>query len=163
MGPGFGGDTIKNHARKKGFALITDTDLIEIANSSNAIDLTLPEIALLFKVPNGLSQLNELIAARKREMDIISLIVSTFRQEQEAMDGLSARDLYFLLRRTNISPSLEELLNAFEVLSKEEVGILKQVKKASSSENVTYSINEEIKSINRLRALANAIESGLTY
>lgn len=161
LGPGFGGDTIKNHARKKGFALITDADLIDIAKNSKALGLSLTEISLLFKVPNGLSQLNELITTRRREMDIITLVVSTFKEEQEAMDSLSARDLYFLLRRTNISPSLEELLSAFEILSKDEIGVLTQVKKASSLENNTYSISEEVKSINRLRALASAIENGL--
>lgn len=161
VGPGFSGDTIKNHARKKGFALITDTQLIDIAESSKIVGLSLTEIALLFKVPNGLSQLDELIATRKREMEIITLVISTFKQEQEAMDSLSARDLYFLLRRTSVSPSLEDLLNAFETLSKEEIGVLLQVKKAPSLENATYSIDGEYRSVNRLRALASAIEKGL--
>lgn len=161
VGPGFSGDTIKNHARKKGFALITDTELIDIAESSQALGLSLTEISLLFKVPNGLSQLDELIAARKREMEIITLVISTFKQEQEAMDSLSARDLYFLLRRTSVSPSLEDLLNAFEILSKEEIGVLLQAKQAPSLENATYSIGGEFRSVNRLRALASAIEKGL--
>ena len=135
---------------------MTDLELVDIAKNSKALGLSLTEISLLFKVPNGLSQLDELIITRKREMDIITLVVSTFQQEQEAMDSLSARDLYFLLRRTNLSPSLEELLSAFETLSKDEIGVLRQVK------NITYSISEEVKSVNRLRALASAIEHGLS-
>ncbi len=161
VGPGFGGDTIKNHARKKGFSLVTDTELIDIAFKSKELGLSLDEISLLFHVPNGLSQLNELMLTRKRELEIITLVISTFKEEQEAMDNLSARDLYFLLRRTNISPSLEELINTFELLSKEEIGVLTQIKKASSTENITYSIHKEKQSVNRLRALANAIESGI--
>ncbi len=77
------------------------------------------------------------------------------------MDSLSDRDLYFLLRKTNVSPSMEELIRAFEILSKEEIGVLSQVKEASSLENVTYSIGDGMRSVNRLRALANAIEKGL--
>lgn len=161
IGPGFGGDTLKNHARKKGFALITDTELIEAAQESQMLGLSLSEIAALFKVPNGLAQLNELIATRKREHNIITLVVSTFKQEQDAMDSLSARDLYFLLRRTELSPSLEELINAFSTLSKEEIGILSQVKKASAAENITYAIQGEKHCVNKLRALADAIEKGL--
>lgn len=160
VGPGFSGDTIKNHARKKGFALIVVSDLIDIVQSSKLLGLSLSDISLLFKVPNGLSQLNELIATRKREMEIITLVISTFKQEQEAMDSLSARDLYFLLRNTSVSPSLEELINAFETLSKEEIGVLTQVKKDSSLENATYSMEREAQSVNRLRALALAIEKG---
>ena len=51
IGPGFGGDTIKNHARKKGIALITDTELIEIAKTSQILGLSLSEISIMFKVP----------------------------------------------------------------------------------------------------------------
>ena len=112
-------------------------------------------------MPNGLSQLDELITARKRELDIITLVVKTFVKEQEAMDSLSARDLYFLLRSTNLSPSLEELLNTFETLSKGELGILSKVKSASAAENTTYSMMGGEHSVSRLRATASAIENGL--
>ena len=161
IGPGFGGDTIKNHAYKKGFALITDAELIDIAKNSQILGLSLTEISTLFKMPNGIAQLNDLIETRKREQELLTLVISTFKQEQDAMESLSARDLYFLLRRTELSPSLEELINAFETLSKEEVGILKQVKKSSATENITYAIQGEKYCVNRLRALANAIEKGL--
>ena len=161
VGPGFCGDTIKEHARKKGFALITDSELINIALQAQVLGLSLTEVSLLFKVPNGLSQLNELIVTRKREMEIITLVIATFKQEQDAMDSLSARDLYFLLRRTSISPSLEELITTFELLAKEEIGVLTQIKKASSTENTTFAICKETQSVNRLRALATAIENGL--
>ena len=161
VGPGFSGDTIKSHARKKGFALVTDSELIDIAKNSKALGLSLVEISLLFKVPNGLSRLDELMSTRKRDLEIITLVISTFKEEQEAMDSLSARDLYFLLRKTTVSPSMEELIRAFEILSKEEIRVLSQVKKASSLENVTYSIGGETQSVNRLRALAAAIEKGL--
>lgn len=161
IGPSFGGDTIKNHARKKGFALITDEELIDVANNVQALGLSLTETSTIFQVPNGLARLNELIDTRKREQEILTLVISTFKQEQDAMESLSARDLYFLLRRTDLSPSLEELINAFETLSKDEIGVLKQVKKASATENITYSIQGEKHCVNKLRALANAIEKGL--
>ena len=161
VGPGFNDGTIKDYARKKGFALVTDDELIDIAVKATALGLSLTEIALLFKVPNGLSQLDELMNMQKRRLEIVTLVINTFREEQEAMDSLSARDLYFLLRRTSVSPSLEELINAFELLSTEEVGVLTQTKRSSAVENNTYSIRNEVQSVNRLRALAAAIEKGL--
>lgn len=162
IGPDFGGDTIKNHARKKGFALITDKELIDIARNVQTLGLCLTEISTLFQVPNGLARLNELIDTKKREQELFTLVVSTFRQEQDAMESLSARDLYFLLRRTELSPSLEELINAFEMLSKNEIGVLTQVKNASATENITYEMHGGKYCVNRLRALANAIEKGLS-
>ena len=57
---------------------------------------------------------------------------------------------------------MEELIRTFEILSKDEIGILSQVKKASALENVTYSIDDGMRSVNRLRALATAREKGLS-
>lgn len=161
VGPGFSGNTIKEYAQKKGFALITATELINIARTSQEIGLSLSEISLLFKVPNGLSQLEETIATRKRELEIISLVVSTFNEEQEAIGSLSARDLFLLSRKTNMSPTMEELLDAFDILSKKEVGFLHQINSNTSSENITYAICGKTICVNRLRAIASAIEDGL--
>ena len=161
VGPGFSGDTIKNYARKKGFALITDKELANIAMNAKVLGLSLVDVALLFKVPNGLSLLDELMNTQKRKLEIITLVINTFKQEQETMDSLSARDLYFLLRRTSISPSLEELINTFELLSTEEIGVLTQIKRDSATENNTYSMRNETQRVNRLRAIATAIEKGI--
>ena len=38
----------------------------------------------------------------------------------------------------NISPSLEELIYTFEILSTEEIGVLTQIKNESAIENNTY-------------------------
>lgn len=84
-----------------------------------------------------------------------------FARKATTMESLSARDLYFLLRRTSISPSLEELINTFELLSTEEIGVLMQIKKDSAMENNTYSMRNERQRVNRLRALAAAIEKGI--
>ena len=161
IGPGFSGDTIRNHARKKGFALITDAELIEIARMSCSLGLNLQEIALIFQVPDGFSRLEELIAARQREMDIITYVVSMFEKEQDMLGSLSARDMYLLLRNTDVSPSLEELLDVFETLSQSDIGVLNSVKKVSSAENITYILKNGKRTVNRLRALAFAIEKGL--
>lgn len=160
IGPGFSGDTIRNHARKKGFALIIDTDLIEIARMSAELGLSLQELSLIFEVPEGLSRLAELMSAKQRELDTITLVVSIFTKEQEMLGGLSARDTYLLLRATEISPSLEELLSVFETLSQKEIGMLSLVKKAPSAENSIYELKSERGIVNRLRALAFAIEKG---
>lgn len=42
-----------------------------------------------------------------------------------------------------------------------ELGVLTQTKRSSAVENNTYSIRNEVQSVNRLRALAAAIEKGL--
>ena len=162
IGPGFSGDTIRNHAKKKNFALITVTELVEIARSAHSLGLSLQEIASLFIVPNGLSQIDELISSKQRELDIISEVVAKLCQEQELLGSLSPRDLFLLLRTTNVSPSMDELLMVFKTLSQPEIGLLVPVNSASSEDNTTYMLYNGEKAVNRLHALANAIEKGLS-
>jgi len=161
VGPGFSGDTIRNHAKKKSFALITDTELSEIAKHSHSLGLKLQEISLIFQVPNGLSQLAELISSKQRELTITSNVISRFRREQDELGGLLPRDLLLLLRNTDDSPSLEELLNVFETLSRPEIGVLTTVTSSRSPENTVYTLTEGKRVANRLRALASAIDKGL--
>lgn len=161
VGPGFSGDTIRNHAKKKSFALVTDKDLGEIAVNARSLGLNLQEIALLFKTPNGLSELEELMATKQRELDLISMVIAKFREEQELLGNLSPRDLLLLLRHTNLSPSLEELLDVMETLSRPEIGILQVTNNVRSVENTVYGLIGEKGNANRLRALAAAIDKGL--
>lgn len=161
IGPGFSGDTIRNFAIKKECALITDKQLIEIANASEELGLSLQEKALMFKAPDGFSQLEEIISSKRRELDIISEIIRQFRNEQELLQSLSPRDLFLLLRNSSISPSLEELISGFHTLSNDQIGILKKINKNNIPENIQYILCDEKKTINRIRALANAIEKGI--
>ena len=162
IGPGFGGDTIRNYARKKNYALITAAELAGIARSARSLGLSLREIAYVFMVPDGLSRIEELISGRQREMDIISETVAKLCREQELLGSLSPRDLFLLLRAASISPSMDELLGVFKTLSQPEIGLLSPVSPAGSEENTTYLLHDGARAVNRLRALANAIEKGLS-
>lgn len=101
------------------------------------------------------------MASKQRELDLISMVITKFREEQDLLGNLSPRDLFLLLRHTNISPSLEELLCVIETLSRPEIGILQIKNSARSVENTVYGIVGEKGNVNRLRALATAIDKGL--
>lgn len=161
VGPGFGGDTIRNHAQKKGFALISDEELVQIVKTSHTLGLNLDEIALIFQSPDGVSKFEELATTKQREMDIISLTVSTFIREQSTYGSLSARDLSLLLKHTDVSPSIEELISVFELLSSQEIGLLRIAEGNQAKEHVTYAIVNEMTTGRRMRAIASAIEAGL--
>lgn len=161
VGAGFSGDTIKNFALKKNVALITVQELIDIAKKAKELGLNLHEIALLFQSPDGLSKLEELISIKQREQNLIKQIVATFKKEQELLESISARDMFLLLRMTDNSPSLEEILNVFTLLSTEEINVLKIDKKAPAEENTTYTMKNAKATVNRLKMIANAIEKGI--
>ena len=152
LGPSFSGDTIRNHARKKGFALITATELSEIARATQAWGLRLQEIALLFQV----------ISEKQRELEIITTVVSKMNKEQGDLGSLSPRDMFLLLRENPISPSLDELQHAFDVLSEKDIGVLQVASGKASPENTTYTITDGMRTVYHLRAVATAIENGLS-
>lgn len=161
IGAGFSGGTIKKFALKKKVSLITVKELIDIAKNVKKLGLNSQEIALLFQAPDGVSKLEDLIAIKQREQNLISLIVSTFRKEQDMLDGISARDMFLLLRMTDNSPSLEEILHMFLLLSTDEINVLKIYKKSSAEENTTYTMKNANATVNRLKMVASAIELGL--
>lgn len=164
MGHAFSGDTIKNHALKKNFALVTAEELGNIARSAQMPGLSLQEIALLFRTPNGLSQLSEIISDRQRELDVISLVVAkmyTQEDKLEELGGISPRDMYFSFEDTPISPSREELISAFETLSRLEIGILRATNKNPDPENTTYTVSDGQYRVFRMKSIAAAIEEGL--
>ena len=158
---GFSGDTIKNFASRKKVALITDQELIDIAKKAEELGLNLQEIAIIFQSPDGKSRLQELISTKQREQNLIELIVATFRKEQEMLESISARDMFLLLRMTDNSPSLEEILNVFSLLSTDEIDVLEMNKQASAKENTTYTMKNAKATVNRLKMIANAIEKGI--
>ena len=150
VGAGFSGDTIKKFAIKKKVALITVQELVDIG-----------EMALLFQVPDGLSRLEELISIKQREENLINLVVATFRKEQEMLESISARDMFLLLRSTENSPSLEEILNVFVLLSTREINVLEIDRKSPTEENTTYKMKNAKSVVNKLRMIADAIERGI--
>lgn len=161
VGPGFGGETIRSHAQKKGFALISDEELVQIVKTSYALGMSLDETALIFQSPDGISKFEELATAKQREIDIISLTVSTFIGEQPTYGSLSARDLSLLLKHTDISPSIEELISVFELLASQEIGLLRIAEGNQAKEHVTYAMTNAVTIGRRMRAIASAIEAGL--
>lgn len=161
IGPGFGGDTIISHARKKGFALITDEELSQIAKTARMLGLDLSETALIFQVPNGLSQFEELIAQRQRRIDLISLAVTTLIMEEDTYGSLSARDLSLLLRNTELAPSIEELIPVLELLASSGVQVLSVSERNNAIEHTAYTISREMTAAYRLAALARAVEEGV--
>lgn len=117
----------------------------------------------MFKTPDGVSELENIIANKQRERKLIKQIVSTFKKEQSALESISPRDMFLLLRMTDNSPSMEEIIKVFSLLSKEEINVLRVCKKATADENTTYTMFNVKSSINKMRMISNAIEDGIDF
>lgn len=160
VGPGFGGDTLKNHAKKKGFALITSEELVQIAKAAHELGLSPDKTALIFHVPDGMSQFEELVSLEQRRFYLTSLVVDTFVREQDVYGSLSARDLSLLLRNTDLVPTIDELIPILDLLASPSIQVLSVAESNISAEHTTYTILNQKTAAFRLSALARAVGEG---
>ena len=130
-------------------------------NAKKVLGLSLVDISLLFKVPNGLSQLDELMNTQKRNLKLSHLSLTRLSRNKKPWRVCLPEIYIFFYEERAFLPSLEELINTFELLSTEEIGVFNANKKDSAMENNTYSMRNERQRVNRLRALAAAIEKGI--
>lgn len=101
------------------------------------------------------------LLTKRRELEIVSEIIRQFYIEKESVDSLSPRDLFFLLKNSSLSPTVEELISGFNTLSNDQIGVLRRLKRNTNLENAQYVLCDENKVVDRLRALVDAIEKGL--
>ncbi|WP_147433019.1 restriction endonuclease [Catellatospora citrea] len=159
VGPAFSGDTIKNIALQRSWAMLGANRLGALAEASIALGLRPCEIGQMFVVPNGLSVLDDLIASRERELDIVSFMLTKLSEEEnESGEAISARDMSRDGRRTELCPSVEEILAAIDTLSGLPVDALRLVAPASKPIFASYVLGDALAAARRLRALADAIE-----
>jgi hypothetical protein len=161
VGPSFSGDTIRNAAEKEKWVLITAAELGEVLTSADSLGLRPAELGILFEVPDGLSKLADLIEARQRELDIMSLVIARLKDEKEIEEAVSPRDISMIERRSELAPNIEELLETFRFFARLDLDIVRLVDEGQEPRFVTYQIGDVRPAAKRLRALAAAIERGL--
>ncbi|MFF7924937.1 restriction endonuclease [Streptomyces mirabilis] len=161
IGPAFSGDTLKNMAQKKQWALITAEELGQVVSSSEALGLRPVDIGILFEVPDGLSRLAGLIDARQRELDILTLVISRLKVESGTEEAVSARDISLIERASQLAPNIDELLEMFRLFDRLDLDIVRSIEDVPDPRYATYRIGDARPAAKRLRALAAAIERGL--
>lgn len=160
IGPGFAGNTIKNFAQKKRYALITVQQLTEIADAAERVGLTLQEISVAFQGLDGMQRVNEIVEQRTRELDTISMIVQQFEDKQEVFGSLSPRDIFWQLEKEGRKIEVDELIAGFQILVNEQIGVLQKVEESRKPEDMRYRLYRVNSAVNRMKALAKAVENG---
>lgn len=161
IGPAFSGDTIKNMAKRKQWALITADELGQVVSSAEALGLRPADVGMLFEAPDGLSRLAGLIDTRQRELDILSLVISRLKTESEMEEAVSARDVSLIERRSPLAPNIDELLDTFRLFDRLDLDIVRSIEDVQDPRYATYRIGDARSAAKRLRAIATSIERGL--
>lgn len=163
IGPAFSGDTIRNMADRRGWSLIEAERLGSLVEAVATLGLRPCEAALLFRAAKGLSELDDLVAQRARELEVVSFIFSKLKEEvDEDGEAISARDISRDGRRTELAPSVSEVVAGVELVARLQVDALKKADVSDKPEYATYVIGDIGASVRWLRALADAIERGDT-
>ncbi|MFG5721735.1 restriction endonuclease [Streptomyces murinus] len=161
IGPAFSGDTIKNMAKRKQWALITADELSQVVSSAEALGLRPADVGMLFEVPDGLSRLAGLIDTRQRELDILSLVISRLKTESETEEAVSARDVSLIERGSPLAPNIDELLHTFGLFDRLDLDIVRSIEDVQDPRYATYRIGDARSAAKRLRAIAASIERSL--
>lgn len=162
VGPAFSGDTIHAMAQKRSWALITADELSRVVIASNKLGLTPADVGLLFDPFEGKSALTDLIETKERDLDIVSLVVSRLRKESEDKEPLSPRDISLIERTSEIGPTVAEVIETFELFERLNFGAVRSVEESPDARFATYQLGDVRSAVRRLRAIAEAIEAGLT-
>lgn len=161
IGPSFSGDTILNMALKRQWALITAEELGQFVVCAEQLGLRPDELGTLFEAPDGLARLNSTVAAHRRELEVVSLVISRLKAEFESGEPISARDISLIERQSRLAPSADELVTALALFERLGMDIVHRVAAAEEPKFVPYQIGSAAAAVKGLRALAAAIERGL--
>jgi hypothetical protein len=162
VGPAFNGETIRNMASKRHWALVDAKTLGNIVEAATELGLSPSDTGVLFRVPNGIEKLNIVIEKRRRELSVLAFVVAQLAEEAaESEDAITARDISRDGRRTDLKPSMEEVMTALASLSQGSVCAFRLVHQEDDPRLSTYTLGDVRPAAMRLRALANTIESSL--
>jgi hypothetical protein len=95
-------------------------------------------------------------------MDMVSLVVSRLRDEGDNEEAVSPRDISLIERRSELAPSIDELISTFGLLISLDMDIARIIDANQDPKHETYQIGDVRSAANRLRALATALERGMT-
>ncbi|WP_433672603.1 restriction endonuclease [Nocardia sp. CA-136227] len=161
VGPAFNGDTIKNMAARRQWALVDANRLGNVVEAATELGLSPTETGLLFKVPDGLTELDRIIEQRRRELSVLSFVVGQLAQEAaDGGDAITARDIFRDGKRTELTPTAEEVIAAFSSLSQVEIGAVRLAQQQDDPKFSTYTLGDVRAATMKLRALADAIDRG---
>jgi hypothetical protein len=163
IAPGFAGETIRNMAAKRGWALLEASRFAEIVDGATTLGLTPATTGLLFAVPGGSDALNEAIDRRKRELAVISFTVRQLIEEaRQTGDAITPRDISRDGRRTDLQPSVDEVISAFQLIRGTAPTAIRLVEENPDAGFSTYVVGQPKAAAAALRAVAASIEAGQT-
>ena len=158
----FAGDTIKTMATTRSWTLIEAASLGTIADEVISMGLGPDVSGALFDIVGGLDAVSGAIQERRRELSVLSYVVGQLAEEAiESGDPITPRDISRDGRRTEIRPSVDEVLSALATLQEAAPGAVRIADENGDPKFSSYEIGNPRSAVSALRAIADAIEAPL--
>lgn len=162
IAPAFVGDTIKNMARARSWTLIDASMLGAIADKALALGIG-PELSgALFESNGGVDATMKAIADKQRELAVLTYVVGQLAEEaKESGDPITPRDISRDGRRSEVKPSVSEVLSALSTLQDLAPGAVRKTNENNDPKFSSFELGSPRSSALGLRAIAEAIEAPL--
>lgn len=158
VGPAFAGETLKNMAAKRKWALIDAPQLGQIVEDATDLGLGPKTTSLLFKVPNGIDELNEAIQRRRRDLSIVSFVMAQLANEAaDSGEAITARDISRDARKSELRPTLDEVVSALTLVKHISPGAIRIIHNHEDIKFSTFVLGDARSAAAELRALASAV------
>jgi hypothetical protein len=159
----FAGDTIKTMAFTRGWTLIDALSLGTIADDVITLGLAPDVSGVLFDADGGLDAVRAAIRDRRRELAVLAFVVGQLGVEAaESGDPITPRDISRDGRRTDVQPSVDEVLAALTILQDAAPGAVRLIDENKDPKFSSFIIGTPRSAASSLRAIADAIEAPLT-
>lgn len=160
IAPAFAGDTIKTMATTRSWTLIEASSLGTIADEVVALGVGPAVSGVLFKPDGGLAALRTAIGDRQRQLAVLTFVVGQLAEEAvETGDPITPRDISRDGRRTDVKPSVDEVLMALTTLQDAAPGAIRITEENRDPRFSSYEIGNPRPAASALRAIADAIEA----
>lgn len=160
VAPAFSGDTIRNTASARNWSLIAAGDLGRLVHISSSFGLRPWEIATVLDGEQGKAELEDLVRNREREREVIATVLTRLREEAQAGEALSARDISLIERKSDLNPAVDEIVDVLGTLTGLDPAPIRIVESSPDPRHTSYELSEVLPAVRRLRSLANALQGG---
>jgi hypothetical protein len=164
VGPSFSGETIKEMAAKRRWALLDARRLADIVVTAKELGLGPAQTGVLFQVPNGQNEIDKLFEEARRRLAIVTFVIAQLLEEDnEAEEAITARDIARDGRRSDLRPNIDEVLDALELVKRCAPTAIRVTNAEKDAKFSTHVLGDVKSAVSELRALCRALESPIRH
>lgn len=162
IAPSFAGSTIEEIAKVRDWALLDAESFGQVSEAVISLGLSPHEASLMLQGFNGSKEVIGLVEDQQRKMKILTYVIAQLSIEaKETGEPITPRDISRDGRRTELSPTTEEIVDALRQISTTANGAILLDQEQEDPRFSSYSLVDPQSASRNLQAIAVAIDHGI--